>query len=152
MWRVLPFLECTQCYSCGYKQNGTEGEMGPIIDTPFCNGENNWVEKWCSESVKKRFSFKPWPFLLYIYILYFIFYISFDFSKILRTAWTMLSHVARMTVVGPWKNISSSNNNICRSYWNKLVQKKINNVICIQSQSRWKQYYRGNLIANYIMT
>ena len=44
VWRESPFLECTQCYSCGYKQNGTEGEMGPIIDTPFCNGEKNWVE------------------------------------------------------------------------------------------------------------
>ena len=39
VWRESPFLECTQCYSCGYKQNGTDGEMEEIIDTPFCNGK-----------------------------------------------------------------------------------------------------------------
>ena len=39
VWRESQFLECTQCYSCGYKQNGTDGEMEEIIDTPFCNGK-----------------------------------------------------------------------------------------------------------------
>jgi len=34
---TTPCPECTQCYSCGYKQNGTDGEMEEIIDTPFCN-------------------------------------------------------------------------------------------------------------------
>ena len=79
VWRESQFLECTQCYSCGYKQNGTDGEMEEIIDTPFCNGKKNWVEKWCSESMKKCFSLKPSPFLFDIYNSYFIWFFK-DFA------------------------------------------------------------------------
>ena len=31
-------LECVKCYSCGYKKDGLDGEMGKIPDVPFCNG------------------------------------------------------------------------------------------------------------------
>jgi len=32
-----PCPECTKCYSCGYKQDGLDGEMGSLDGVPFCN-------------------------------------------------------------------------------------------------------------------
>jgi len=32
-----PCPECVKCYSCGYKKDGLDGEMGSMTDVPFCN-------------------------------------------------------------------------------------------------------------------